>query len=148
MVFPWQQSAFEKLHLAWKQNRLPHALLLAGPIGMGKREFSKQLISLVLCEHPNNNGEACGHCKSCHLLQNNNHPDFVSVEAVESGQIKIEQNLKKGDSPQIQSGSNLPRRRDESKRGKCTVENLRRTARENLIAIGLSQQNATAAHDS
>jgi len=101
MVFPWQQSAFEKLHLAWKQNRLPHALLLAGPIGMGKREFSKQLISMVLCENPNENGEACGHCKSCHLLQNNNHPDFVSVEAVESGQIKIEQNLKKGDSPQI-----------------------------------------------
>lgn len=101
MIYAWQQTAFEKLHLAWKQNRLPHALLLSGPIGMGKRTFSRHLISLLLCEHPRSNGDACGQCKACHLLNNNNHPDFMSVEAVESGQIKIEQNLKKGDSPQI-----------------------------------------------
>jgi len=101
MIYAWQQSAFEKLHLAWKQNRLPHALLLAGAKGMGKQQFSQQLTAMLLCEKPDENGQACGQCKSCHLLRNNNHPDFLSVEAVESGQIKIEQNLKKGDSPQI-----------------------------------------------
>ena len=48
-----------------RQAALPHALLLAGPPGVGKRAFAERLGSFLLCENP---AEApCGRCRSCRL---------------------------------------------------------------------------------
>lgn len=71
-----------------KKTFLPHALLIYGPRGMGKQNFSQYLAQTLLCE---NNWQisaetdsklstlACGQCKSCHWFVQGNHPDFHQV---------------------------------------------------------------------
>lgn len=56
---------------------LPHALLLAGPPGIGKRTFAEALAARILCENPGR--FACGDCPSCRWLAGGNHPDFRLV---------------------------------------------------------------------
>lgn len=70
--------------------RLPHAILLAGPEGVGKQAFAENLAALLLCESPTAELEACGQCPSCHWLNTENHPDFRRVapagdEEIEEG---------------------------------------------------------------
>lgn len=62
--------------------RFPHAVLLAGPEGVGKRVFAEHLVALLLCESPTTEWNACGHCPSCHWLTAGNHPDFRLVAPV------------------------------------------------------------------
>lgn len=57
--------------------RLPHALLFAGPAGVGKRELAEALAARLLCETPRGAHEtACGRCPSCLMLANGQHPDY------------------------------------------------------------------------
>ncbi|WP_459950857.1 DNA polymerase III subunit delta' [Denitratisoma sp. agr-D3] len=59
-----------------------HAMLLAGPAGVGKGRFAEALAARLLCESPQGN-QACGHCEACHWFAGGNHPDFRRV-ALES----------------------------------------------------------------
>jgi DNA polymerase-3 subunit delta' len=59
---------------------LPHALLLIGPPGVGKRDFAEQLAALLLCEAVTPDMQACGQCVACHWLASGNHPDFRRIE--------------------------------------------------------------------
>jgi DNA polymerase III subunit delta' len=43
-----------------------------------KIAMRKLEMKLLLCEHPEN-GQPCGHCKSCHNLQKDCHPDLILV---------------------------------------------------------------------
>jgi DNA polymerase-3 subunit delta' len=63
---PWQQELWLELSALALQQRLPHALLLAGPGGVGKRHFALALLAFVLCE--SRSGYACGTCRSCQQL--------------------------------------------------------------------------------
>lgn len=57
--------------------RLPHALLFAGPAGVGKRELAEALAARLLCEAPRSAHElACGRCPSCLMLAHGQHPDY------------------------------------------------------------------------
>jgi DNA polymerase-3 subunit delta' len=60
-------------------DRLPHAMLLAGPAGVGKTAFSEQLAALLLCESIKPELRACGECQACRWLDAGNHPDFRRV---------------------------------------------------------------------
>jgi DNA polymerase-3 subunit delta' len=71
---------------------LPHALLLTGGNGVGKREFAIQLGQLLLCEtfqaNPGiENPLPCGHCQACALNKAMTHPDFKLVEPESEGKI-------------------------------------------------------------
>lgn len=69
-----------KSKLLWQGlERLPHALLLIGPPGVGKREFAEQLAALLLCEAVTADMQACGQCVACHWLAAGNHPDFRRI---------------------------------------------------------------------
>ncbi len=57
---------------------MPHALLLAGPAGLGKRAFAERLARALLCDC-NVEGDACGTCRTCKLLEAGTHPDAVHV---------------------------------------------------------------------
>ena len=59
--------------------RLPHAMLLVGPSGIGKTAFSEQLAALLLCESVRPDLAACGECQACRWLDAGNHPDFRRV---------------------------------------------------------------------
>ncbi len=88
----WHIKQWDILWEAKKNNRLPHALLLAGAQGLGKTRFAEELSAAILCEHPDEKGNACGTCHACKLMRARSHPDFVWIEPEQAGQvIKIDQ---------------------------------------------------------
>jgi DNA polymerase-3 subunit delta' len=90
--FPWHREALAGL-LAVRE-RLPHALLVHGPAGIGKVEFARALAAAILCEAPRGDA-ACGACPSCHWFSQGNHPDYREIlpEAAadeEEGEAEVE----------------------------------------------------------
>lgn len=97
MIHQHQQLQWQLMQTTFAQNRLSHAYLLSGISGIGKTDFAREFATFLLC---NNNGsaggslrvKACGTCHHCHLMQANNHPDFMLIKPEEkSTVIKIDQ---------------------------------------------------------
>jgi len=76
---PWHGESWSKLIARRGQDRLPHALLLCGATGLGKRAFADAFAAALLCQRPRADGTACGECRACHLVHAGTHPDFVRV---------------------------------------------------------------------
>ena len=70
-----QNPAVDFLRSACADDRLPHALIFAGPVGVGKATCALALAGRFLCHKPKAN-EPCGVCESCRLLTAGNHPDY------------------------------------------------------------------------
>jgi len=85
--FPWQQNQWQRLQAARQQGRLPHALLLTGPQGLGKGEFARLFAQSLLCETPLEEGVPCGQCRYCRLFQAGNHPDIQFVTPPEGKKV-------------------------------------------------------------
>lgn len=86
---PWQQDLWQRFLERFQQQRLPHALLLAGPRGVGKQRFTEALVARLLCTSPGS--RACGHCHGCHMLASGYHPDLLRVTPEEGKrQIRID----------------------------------------------------------
>ena len=83
--YPWQKALWRGLIERLRAARLPHALLLTGPAGMGKRDFAERFAHAILCDSPNEDGSACGQCRGCMLMQAGSHPDYLKVEPEEEG---------------------------------------------------------------
>lgn len=81
--FPWQQSIWGNLMDQYRQQRLPHAILLTGIPGIGKSAFAVALADALLCSSPDENGQACGTCRSCQLNAAGSHPDKVLISPEE-----------------------------------------------------------------
>jgi DNA polymerase-3 subunit delta' len=73
-----QARAIEFLRAAAARDRLPHALVFAGPVGVGKATTAQALAGWFLCQKPGA-GRACGQCESCLALGAGIHPDFHLV---------------------------------------------------------------------
>ncbi|MBG0838835.1 MULTISPECIES: DNA polymerase III subunit delta' [Ectopseudomonas] len=87
-VYPWQQSLWQQLA---GRTQHAHAYLLHGPTGIGKRALAERLMARLLCLAPNGL-DACGNCKSCHLLAAGTHPDNFVLEPEEADKpIKVDQ---------------------------------------------------------
>src|SRR5213596_1715426 len=73
--------------------RLPQALLLEGPAGVGKQRLGLWLAQALVCERAGERagieaGEGCGECQQCKLVLNLSHPDvhwFVPLELSKKG---------------------------------------------------------------
>jgi len=79
-LYPWQQSQWQQQLAAIRSVKVPHALLLTGPQGIGLDHYAACLALRLLCEHPPSEGVGCGQCRSCTLFQAGNHPDYRVVE--------------------------------------------------------------------
>jgi DNA polymerase-3 subunit delta' len=74
---PWLMPLWQR---AFTQGaRLPHAILLAGAPGSGKRLFAEKLGQSLLCNTRDSQGFACGVCGSCKWFGAANHPDMHRV---------------------------------------------------------------------
>lgn len=73
---PWQQPVWEQLMAQWSQQRLPHALLICGPEGIGKRRLVAALAKKLLCQSGQESMHACGECESCAWFDADSHPDW------------------------------------------------------------------------
>ncbi|MCM1480469.1 MAG: hypothetical protein NC085_12255, partial [Muribaculaceae bacterium] len=66
-----------------RTGRFPHAFLLTGERGVGKKVFADYIAMTLLCE----NGNACGQCRHCKRILANTHPDVIKPE--KSGKKQI-----------------------------------------------------------
>ena len=82
-----QDAAMERLGHALAGSRRPHALLLVGPAGVGRRTTAIAFARTLLCSQPataeatgpggsQSCTQACGDCDDCRMQQAGTHPDF------------------------------------------------------------------------
>lgn len=69
------EEAIASLREMVDSNRIPHAILLSGPSGIGKMILARAFISYINCENPRN-GDSCGVCPSCRRMEAGNSPDI------------------------------------------------------------------------
>lgn len=95
----WNEKIKEQL-LGQGLDRLPHAILLVGPAGVGKTPFSEQIAALLLCESTTSELTACGECQACRWLDAANHPDFrrIAPDGDEETEEVSEKSKKRGPS--------------------------------------------------
>lgn len=78
-VREWLLPAWNRLAESLAEGRSHHAMLIAGPAGLGKRELAEALITSALCSQRRDDFSACGSCKSCLLLAAGSHPDRILI---------------------------------------------------------------------
>lgn len=92
---PWLAQAWSAVQQRLAQDRLPHALLIVGERGVGKRDWAQAVAGLLLCASPANletgAAVACGHCKQCELMAADSHPDLRVYAPVKSRMVKVDQ---------------------------------------------------------
>jgi DNA polymerase-3 subunit delta' len=77
-LLPWQRDAAREA-LA-RRSSWPHALLLYGPRGIGKRALALNFAQALLCETPQADALACGECPGCRYAMAGQHPDLMRLE--------------------------------------------------------------------
>ncbi|MCK5896894.1 MAG: DNA polymerase III subunit delta' [Cocleimonas sp.] len=92
MMYTWHQKVWDQLVVTRHAEHLPHALLLSGAKGIGKKGFAEALINSLLCESPRERYHPCGQCKSCQVKYSGAHPDYHRVTvADDKKQIVVDQ---------------------------------------------------------
>ena len=89
---PWLSDTWHLLADRLSRKVLPHALLICGDAGLGKRALADELAASILCQERDAEGHACGTCRSCRLLVAGSHPDriFVSFGLRDDGKPRSE----------------------------------------------------------
>jgi DNA polymerase-3 subunit delta' len=83
----WNQPILDSL--ARRVERLPHALLLFGPRGVGKLALAERMGQLLLCEGEGR--KPCGSCDACRWFLAGNHPDFRRLEPESLAPVREEE---------------------------------------------------------
>jgi len=73
---PWHDGARARLETALAGERMPHALLLHGPDGVGKQLFAAVLAAGMFCTGRRSGLTPCGVCPECALCRAGSHPDL------------------------------------------------------------------------
>ncbi|MCC2658438.1 MAG: holB [Panacagrimonas sp.] len=76
-ILPWHAALWDRVNDARRTGRLGHALLLAGPSGVGKRLFAMRLAASLLCEQVGDDGAPCGRCRGCAQRAAGTHPNLT-----------------------------------------------------------------------
>jgi DNA polymerase III subunit delta' len=74
-MHPWNQPILDAI--AARLERLPHAILVYGPQGIGKLALAERAAQMLLCEGKK---KPCDACDACRWYKAGNHPDFRRVE--------------------------------------------------------------------
>lgn len=74
---PAHEHAKQRLRDMADTGRLPHALLIDGPAGVGKFALARAFAQYIHCENRTPDGEPCGCCPACIQHENFNQPDTI-----------------------------------------------------------------------
>lgn len=93
---PWLHTAWNQLISNLRNDRLPHALLVAGERGVGKRDYAEAVAALLVCDRltsviADSWPVPCGQCKQCELVAAGSHPDIRRYAPEKSRMIKVDQ---------------------------------------------------------
>ena len=89
-LFPWQEEPWRLMVDMIHQGRLPHALLLTGPQGIGKKTLAFQIAHHILCQKKDHASSPCGACHACSLMKASSHPDLIEIQSNVGHAIKID----------------------------------------------------------
>lgn len=78
----------ERLGAAIANGTLPHALILSGPEGSGRRTLSRQIAAALLCTGDRGAALPCGTCNNCRRVYEGIYPD-LHILAPEAGKTLI-----------------------------------------------------------
>lgn len=85
MIKTWEQlkghsEQRELFRRSLQRGRLSHAYVLAGPEGIGKRQFARLMANSVFCrEHELSELQVCGECRACRGFAAGTWPDFIEI---------------------------------------------------------------------
>ncbi len=134
-IFEWQKHLWRELFA--DVNSLPHAMLMAGPEGLGKLAFAQSMAARLLCEQRNAaegpSGMACGQCNSCTWLVSGNHPDFRLIQPEDGDDAGVEE----GETSKSASLSRTPGQ------GPIRVDQIRALA--DFVFVGSHRQGSRVA---
>lgn len=89
--YPWQTPLWQRVVDWVERDRLAHALLVAGPGGLGGLPLAQAMAHYLLCNAPMG-PLACGKCRGCQLFASETHPDLFTVQPeAPSNAIKVDQ---------------------------------------------------------
>lgn len=80
-----QETVIDQLRGAVASGAPTHAWLFTGPPGSGRSNAARAFAAALNCQ----NGEGCGHCRSCQLVAADSHP-AVSLVSTENVSYRIE----------------------------------------------------------
>ena len=82
------QTQYDMMEKLLNSGRTPHAILIEGGQGGGKKTFALHLAMAIICRE---NGMPCFSCSSCKKASNYNHPDITFVLGNEkTGSISVD----------------------------------------------------------
>jgi DNA polymerase-3 subunit delta' len=85
--FVGNEKVVQRLLESKAQDRFPHAVLLTGSEGVGKRTLALAFAQVLLCEK--SEAQACGMCPSCLRVLRSQH-ESLKIVTSEKNQIKVE----------------------------------------------------------
>lgn len=89
---PWLTPVLERFAQALDQGRLPHATLVHGERGVGKRELAERIAGLLVCDQRTPGMlEPCRQCRQCQLVSGASHPDIRVYQPEKSRMVRIDQ---------------------------------------------------------
>ncbi len=71
-----QEGVKQRLIDETREGRVAHALMLCGPEGCGALPMAIAFAQYLLCQDHKEDGNACGHCRSCLMMEKLQHPDL------------------------------------------------------------------------
>lgn len=76
---PAHEATKTQLRNLVADGRIPHAILLHGPAGIGKFALARAFAQYLHCENPTPGGDSCGECTACRQHESFNHVDTIHV---------------------------------------------------------------------